>query len=113
MKNTLAIGAILLGGIMVYAGFKNWTLADTIRFFAGMEQSGLAPGTIRGNAVPDPNDAPGYKDEQLERNPDGSFKRDENGNMIPKAGEVPFAQQPKNDGSGAGGFDKAREQGAM
>jgi hypothetical protein len=112
MKNTLAIGAILLGGIMVYAGYKNWTLADTIRFFAGQEQSGLAPGTVRGNAVPDPNDAPGFRDDQLERNDDGSFKRDEQGNMIPKPGEVPFKEQQPAQGQ-SGGFDKAREQGAM
>lgn len=35
MKNTLAVGMILLGGVLVYSGFKNWTIAETLKFFAG------------------------------------------------------------------------------
>ena len=69
MKNTLAIGAILIGGILVYAGFKNWTLADTVRFFSGQEMLGEVPGVKTGTAVPDggltiqemPAPAPGYE----------------------------------------------------
>jgi len=35
MKNTLAVGLILAGAILIYAGFKNWTLPETVKFFAG------------------------------------------------------------------------------
>lgn len=38
MKNTIALAAIVLGGILMYAGYKGWTVADTIRFFTGQEQ---------------------------------------------------------------------------
>lgn len=51
MKNTLAIGVILLGGLMVYAGYQNWTLADTIRFFAGQKQTHIRPGVVGGTAT--------------------------------------------------------------
>lgn len=42
MKNTLALGAILLGLILVYSGYKGWTVADTVRFFTGQEQKDVA-----------------------------------------------------------------------
>lgn len=53
MKNTLALGAILFGAIVVYGGYKNWTIADTIRFFTGQEMHGDVPGVVKGNAVTD------------------------------------------------------------
>jgi hypothetical protein len=37
MKNTLAIAIILLGGMLVYGGYKDYSFADTIRFFTGQK----------------------------------------------------------------------------
>lgn len=37
LKNTLAIALILVGGVLVYSGFKNWTLGETLKFFAGQD----------------------------------------------------------------------------
>lgn len=40
MKNTLALGMIILGALMVYSGFKNWTLFEAVRFFTGQDDGG-------------------------------------------------------------------------
>lgn len=60
MKNTLALGAILFGAIVVYGGYKNWTIADTIRFFTGQEMHGDVPGVVKG--TPQSGKNPGDKD---------------------------------------------------
>ncbi|MGW1743859.1 hypothetical protein ACWCPQ_34260 [Nocardia sp. NPDC001965] len=42
MKNTLALAMILLGAMLVYSGFKGWTIGETIKFFTG-QSDGPAP----------------------------------------------------------------------
>lgn len=45
MKNTLAITIILLGGMLVYGGYKDMSFADTIRFFTGQKLQNNGPVT--------------------------------------------------------------------
>lgn len=45
MKNTLALAIILLGGMLVYGGYKDMSFADTIRFFTGQKLQGSGPVT--------------------------------------------------------------------
>lgn len=92
MKNTLALAIILLGGMLVYGGYKDYSFADTIRFFTGQKLQNPPPpsGTIPGTPTANPKDRPGYKDDQLQKNPDGSYKRDSNGYIELKPGATPF-----------------------
>jgi len=102
MKNTLAIGVILLGSIMVMASVKNWKMVTAIQVITGQKPwdtpadgggaSGSSSGnpfdrTVPGNATPNEKDRPGYTDDQLEKNPDGTWKRDANGYIVIKPGE--------------------------
>lgn len=59
MKNTTALAAIIIGGMLIYGGYKNWSFADTVRFFTGQPLSGLKPGVVKGHPVPgDPTVGP-------------------------------------------------------
>lgn len=40
MKNTLALAVILLGGMLIYGGYKDYSFADTIRYFTGQKLVG-------------------------------------------------------------------------
>lgn len=53
MKNTLALAIILLGGMLVYGGYKDYSFADTIRFFTGqkMQNSGVTKGLSKPNDI--------------------------------------------------------------
>lgn len=59
MKNTLALGLIILGALMVYSGFKNWTLVEALKFFTGQDDGGVStpavetPQPTQGEADPD------------------------------------------------------------
>jgi len=66
MRNTLAIGCIVLGGLLIYGGFKNWTLAETIRFFTGQD-TGPEAGSEAGSEAGPPPEAgePGAPDPNL------------------------------------------------
>lgn len=99
MRNTLAIGVIMLGSLMMVAAVKNWSMAVTLQVITGQkpwdtpggESSGGSSGkTVPGRATAAAKDRPGFKDEALERNPDGSWKRDSDGYIVIKPGGVPF-----------------------
>lgn len=45
MKNTLALAIIILGGMLVYGGYKDFSFADTIRFFTGQKLQSSGPVT--------------------------------------------------------------------
>lgn len=55
MKNTLAIAIIILGGILIYGGYKDYSFADTIRFFTGQKITGEKDG-VTIDAPPKPTD---------------------------------------------------------
>lgn len=40
MRNTTALVMILLGGMLIYGGYKDYSFADTIRFFTGQKLTG-------------------------------------------------------------------------
>jgi hypothetical protein len=44
MKNTLALAMVLLGGMLVYGGYKDYSFSDTIRFFTGQKLQGSGMG---------------------------------------------------------------------
>lgn len=98
MRNTLALGVIILGTLLLVSAIKGWTMMTTIQVMVGTkpwDTPSEAPksGTIPGRATASQKDRPGYADDQLEKNPDGSWKRDGDGNIILKPGATPFDPQ--------------------
>lgn len=98
MKNTLAIGVIIMGTLLIISAVKNWSFIVTLQVITGQKPwdtpGGSAGGgggsTIPGRATANAKDRPGWKDEALEKNADGTWKRDSDGYIVIKPGAVPF-----------------------
>lgn len=83
MKNTSALAAIILGGMLIYGGYKNWSFADTVRFFTGQPLSGLKPGTVAGHPTAGGRTT-GPVPKGYTNNPDASADgKDSNDNIVP------------------------------
>lgn len=101
MKNTVAIGAIILGGILVYSGFKNWTIPETIKFFTGGEAPDIKPPNSDQLEVVPPgglteNDLKSLEDHGVKQNGDGTITTP-NGTVAPG---IPIPIQPGPNGLG-------------
>lgn len=97
MRNTLALGVIILGAIIMISAIKNWKIATTLQVVTGQKPwdtaadgGGSTGNTISGTATANAKDRPGFHSEDLEKNPDGSWKRDSDGYIIIKPGAQPF-----------------------
>lgn len=104
MRNTLALGIVILGAIIMISAVKNWKLATTLQVVTGQKPwdspadgggadgaaGGLGGRTIDGTPSANAKDRPGFRSEDLEKNPDGSWKRDSDGYIIIKPGAKPF-----------------------
>lgn len=69
MRNTLAIGIILAGSVLILSAFKNWKLLTTLQVILGMKPwdyhadggGRSMSGTIAGNAVTGNQNNPAYR----------------------------------------------------
>lgn len=39
MNNTAAVVMVFIGGVLMYSGLKDWSMADTIQYFAGLKKA--------------------------------------------------------------------------
>ena len=95
MKNTIALAAVIFGGVMLYSAIANKSTANVIRVALGQPEdpteNGVGGNVITGRATASAKDRPGYANDQLMgKDEKGEWLRDADGYIILKPGAVPF-----------------------